>query len=67
MNVLSRLLDAAVMHDVFRFHPKCKKVNLMHLCFVDDLLIFSKGNIESIIGVQNVFEGFLYIFWPSTK
>ena len=58
MNVLSRLLDAAVMHGVFRFHPKCKKVNLTHLCFADDLLIFSKGSLESIIVVQNVLKLF---------
>ena len=62
MNVLSQLLDAAIMHDVFRFHPKCKKVNLTHLCFANDLLIFSKGSLESIIGVQNVLKLF-YTFY----
>ena len=58
MNVLSRLLDAAISHKVFMYHPKCKKVSLTHLCFADDLLIFSKGNISSIEGIQNILKTF---------
>ena len=61
MNVLSRLLDAAAQHGVFSYHPKCKKIKLTHLCFADDLLIFSKGNLESITGVQKVLQLF-YVF-----
>ena len=52
--MLSRLLDVATVHGVFSYHPKCKRVGLTHLCFANDLLIFSKGNISSIIGIQNV-------------
>ena len=58
MNVLSRMLDAAVVHGVFKYHPKCKKTQLTHLCFADDLLIFSKGQLESIVGIQNVMNAF---------
>ena len=58
MNVLSKLLDSAVVHRVFSFHPKCKKIHLTHLSFVDDLLIFSKGNLNSIIGIKNVMDQF---------
>ena len=61
MNVLSKLLDIATRHGVFSFHPKCKRINLNHLSFADDLLIFTKGNVESIVGVQNVMQQF-YIF-----
>ena len=61
MNVLSKMLDAAAVHGVFSFHPKCKKVAITHLCFADDLLIFTKGNMESVIGVQNVLKAF-YLF-----
>ena len=63
MNVLSKLLDATVVDEVFSFHPKCKKVNLPHLCFVDDLLIFSKGNLSSIVGIQKV----LHIFYSYSR
>ena len=54
MNVLSRLLDAAARYGVFSYHPMCKRINLTHLCFADDLLIFSKGNLESVIGVKKI-------------
>ena len=58
MNVLSKLLDIAASHGVFNFHPKCKKIRMTHLCFVDDLLIFAKGNLESLVSIQNVLKKF---------
>ena len=58
MNALSKLLDAAAENGVFSYHPKCKKVKLTHLCFADDLLIFTKGNMDSVVGVQNVLKLF---------
>ena len=61
MNVLSRMLDAAASHGVFSFHPKCKKIMLTHLCFADDLLIFTKVNLESILGIQTIMKQF-YLF-----
>ena len=58
MNVLSRLLDAVVKHGVFQFHPKCKRITLTHPCFAYDLLIFFKGNLDLIIGIQRVLNLF---------
>ena len=58
MNVLSSLLDAAAAQGVFKFHPKCKRINLTHLSFADDLLIFTKGELESVVGIQKVLELF---------
>ncbi|KAA3476875.1 LINE-1 retrotransposable element ORF2 protein [Gossypium australe] len=43
MKVLSRILDIDVNYGAINFHPKCKRVNLTHLSFADDLLIFVKG------------------------
>ena len=54
MNVCSMLLDASAKHGVFQFHPKCKKITLTHLYFANDLLIFFKGNLESITSIQHV-------------
>ncbi|XP_039020989.1 uncharacterized protein LOC120153030 [Hibiscus syriacus] len=39
---------------IFNFHPKCKKIGLTHLTFADDLLIFYKGNLESVLGIITV-------------
>ena len=61
MNVLSKLLDAATMHGVFSYHPKCKRVTFTHLSFADDLLIFSKGNLSSVSGIQEVLKTFYAI------
>ena len=48
MEALSRPLSKAVLHPCFEFHPKCKQINLLHLCFVDDLFLFAKGNVDSV-------------------
>ena len=58
MNVLSRLLDKAEEHGVFSFHPKCKRIGLTHRCFADNLLIFAKGNVDSVVGIQKVLQLF---------
>ncbi|KAE8677850.1 endoplasmic reticulum-Golgi intermediate compartment protein 3-like [Hibiscus syriacus] len=36
----------------------CKKIGLTHLCFADDLKIFSKGSADSITGIQSVLGRF---------
>ncbi|XP_039039588.1 uncharacterized protein LOC120177546 [Hibiscus syriacus] len=57
MNVLSNLLNITILKGVFKFHPKCRKISLTYLCFADDL-IFCKGTIDYIIGVQSVLDVF---------
>lgn len=32
----------------FNFHPKCEKVAITHLMFADDLLMFSRADIQSV-------------------
>ncbi|KAE8658992.1 Eukaryotic aspartyl protease family protein [Hibiscus syriacus] len=56
INVLSSLLNLDAMNGIFQFHPRCKKIKLTHLCFVDDLLILCKGTIDSIADVQSVLD-----------
>lgn len=42
MEGLSRLFEEAAIHNpLFDFHLKCSSLKLTHLCFADDLLIFS--------------------------
>ncbi|XP_039023289.1 uncharacterized protein LOC120155894 [Hibiscus syriacus] len=60
MNVFSNLLNMAALNGVFGYHPKCKRIGLTHICFADDLLIFCKGAIDSVMGSSLIrdFTGF---------
>lgn len=58
MNVLSKILDGVASRGKIRYHPKCKNLDLTHLCFADDLMIFADGTKHSIEGILRVFEEF---------
>jgi hypothetical protein len=59
MEVLSRLLiDAALDTANFGFHPKCRSLMLNHLCFADDLLIFSGAEMNSLRTIKTVLAEF---------
>ena len=61
MNVLSKLLDKAASERLIGYHPKCKNVSLAHLCFADDIMVFSDGKKRSVEGTLQVFEEFAKI------
>ncbi|XP_050227608.1 uncharacterized protein LOC126677161 [Mercurialis annua] len=42
----------------FNYHKGCKEINLNHLCFADDMFIFSKGDIQSIQIVNDTLKTF---------
>ncbi|KAJ9535399.1 hypothetical protein OSB04_un001489 [Centaurea solstitialis] len=49
MEVLTLMVKRKVQScPQFRFHPKCEKLGLTHLCFADDLLMFCYGNVHSV-------------------
>ena len=48
LEAFSRSLSKAALHPSFDFHPKCKGINLSHLCFADDIFISAKGNATSV-------------------
>ncbi|XP_062103589.1 uncharacterized protein LOC133814674 [Humulus lupulus] len=56
MEYLTRILSQASHHKEFRYHPLCKNLHLVNLCFADDLILFCKGNVKS---VKILFDGFL--------
>lgn len=58
LNVLSKMLDAASIIGEMGYHPKCKNLELTHLCFADDLMIFTDGTKHSIEGILRIFEQF---------
>ena len=56
MNVLSKMLDEATRKGKIGYHPRCKNIEITHLCFADDLMIFTDGSRKSIEGILKVFE-----------
>lgn len=46
----------------FKFHPKCKKFSLIHVCFVDDLLLFTRGDVNSVRELMIAFDKFSSVF-----
>lgn len=47
MEVFSRILVKAYSNGRFSHHPRCAKLDLTHLCFTDDLLLFCQGDPQS--------------------
>lgn len=60
-NVLSKLINRAMVEESIRFHPHCKDVSLSHLSFADDIVVFTDGTAESLQGTLQVFERFAAI------
>ncbi|XP_074300346.1 uncharacterized protein LOC141631595 [Silene latifolia] len=58
LDYLSRILMITQKHPKFRYHPLCKRIGLSHLCFVDDLILFCKGERASIDLMLNSFHFF---------
>ncbi|XP_062113724.1 uncharacterized protein LOC133824761 [Humulus lupulus] len=58
MDYLTRLLLKTSKEKEFRFHPLCKSLKLVNLCFADDLLLFCKANQNLVKLIQQVFTVF---------
>ncbi|XP_062114943.1 uncharacterized protein LOC133828913 [Humulus lupulus] len=58
MEYLTRSLFQATKEKGFKFHPLCKSLNIISLCFVDDLLIVCKANTSSIQIIQHTLDDF---------
>ena len=58
MEYLSRTLGYMRAQPGFKYHPKCKRINLTHLMFADDLLIFVRADHDSVKRMMNAFQNF---------
>ncbi|GJQ95410.1 hypothetical protein Tco_0006549 [Tanacetum coccineum] len=58
MNVLSKKIDEAARIQHICLHPGCHDMNLTHLRFADDLMVFVEGDKWSIEGALAIFNDF---------
>ncbi|XP_062119066.1 uncharacterized protein LOC133832783 [Humulus lupulus] len=56
MEYCTRLLQQASMDKGLRFHPKCKHLKIVNLCFAYDLVIFCKGVNSSVQIIKESFN-----------
>ncbi|GKE86767.1 putative reverse transcriptase domain, reverse transcriptase zinc-binding domain protein, partial [Tanacetum coccineum] len=59
MEVLTFILQNKVEESVvFKYHKQCEKQQIINLCFVDDLFLFSYGNVNSATVLWEALEEF---------
>lgn len=59
MEYLNRILSQLDKIPNFNYHSKCEKMKITNLCFADDLLLFSRGDIGSVQIMLDKFNTFL--------
>lgn len=57
-DVLSKMLDDTAANGLVSYHPRCKKFGLTHLCFADDLLVFTAATSSSLLGIKVALDEF---------
>ncbi|GJZ45128.1 pentatricopeptide repeat-containing protein [Tanacetum coccineum] len=59
MEVLNFILIKNIKSDgSFKYHPGCKDIQLTHLCFADDLMVFCNGDVQSMSIVKKSLNEF---------
>lgn len=59
MEVLTLMIRRKVTEcDTFRYNPKCEKLGITYLCFADDILMFSYGNLNSVSILMQALDEF---------
>jgi len=58
MEYLSKLFKKASNEQGFKFHPHCKKTKLIHLMFVDDLVVFGAADPRAVQLIMEAFGKF---------
>ena len=48
----------ASLHPQFKHHPHCKRLNITHLMFADDLILFGKAHVPTIHIITEALDKF---------
>lgn len=48
VEICGRQIQQSTVRSGFSFHPQCAHLRLAHLAYADDLLLFSRGDTESV-------------------
>ena len=58
LEYLSRNLGKLKSIPDFNFHPKCSALNISHLAFADDLILFTRGDVTSVNLIMDCLKKF---------
>jgi hypothetical protein len=59
MEILTLMIHHRVrLSELFTFHYKCSNLNIINLCFADDLFLFAHGDVNSAQVIMNALEEF---------
>ncbi|GJY14273.1 hypothetical protein Tco_0383582 [Tanacetum coccineum] len=59
MEILTLILKRRVrLSESFRYHRYCQEIQLINMCFADDLFIFARGDVESSRVIMDSLEEF---------
>ncbi|GJY86607.1 putative reverse transcriptase domain-containing protein, partial [Tanacetum coccineum] len=62
MEILSLILKRRVrMSDSFRFHKHCEELEIINVCFADDLFIFARGDLASARVILESLDEFKWV------
>ena len=58
MEIFHGIMAEFTKDNSFDYHWRCKQDKITHLCFADDLILFSKGNCSSVNVIKKVLDMF---------
>jgi hypothetical protein len=59
MEILTLIIHRRVtLFELFTYHHKCSNLNIINLCFADDLILFAHGDVNSAHVIMNALEEF---------
>ncbi|GJY67968.1 putative RNA-directed DNA polymerase, eukaryota, reverse transcriptase zinc-binding domain protein [Tanacetum coccineum] len=62
MEILTLILKRRVrLSDTFRYHNHCEDLDIINVCFADDLFIFARGDVESVRAIMDSLDEFKHV------